>query len=345
MAVARDSVGISRNGVGRKAAAFFGWPDWIGRIFGNGRENKLASRTRLYGEVVEDKNFDNHVDYLREVEVIFSVWGMPKLSERQLDLMPKLKAVFFAGGSVRSFARPLLERDILVISAWQANAIPVAEWTLAQILLGTKGYFRNTQAFKSPAGRTAAFQGRGNFGETIAVLGAGAIGAKLIELLRNFDLRVIVFDPFLDEEKACNMGVEKVTLEAAFERGYVVSNHLADVPETVGLLNRDLFARMRRDATFINTGRGATVDEPAMVEVLNVRRDITALLDVTRDEPPPENSSIYKLPNIHLTTHIAGSIGDELTRMADYCLEEFEAWERGEPLRFAVSLPMLETMA
>ncbi|MGB8353200.1 MAG: hydroxyacid dehydrogenase, partial [Chthoniobacteraceae bacterium] len=290
-----------------KKAALFGWPDWIERIYGKKYLDILGAHTCLHAHVVEDKNFHEHAQSLGDVEAIFTTWGMPCLTPEQLDSMPSLRAVFFAGGSVQSFARPLLERGIIVVSAWQANAVPVAEFTLAQILLAAKGYFRNTHAYKSPENRDLAFRGRGNFGETISILGAGAIGGKVIELLQPFNLRVIVFDPFLDEDRAALLGVEKVSLQAAFERGYVVSNHLAGVPETEQLLNHDLLSRMRPDATFINTGRGSTANEAGMIRVLQARPDITALLDVTELEPPPEGSPLYSLPNVHLTTHIAGS--------------------------------------
>jgi phosphoglycerate dehydrogenase-like enzyme len=328
-----------------KKAAFFGWHEWIGRVYGKGRRTQIAAWTQLYPDIVDEGNFHEHAKNLCGIEAIFSTWGMPELKPGQLDLMPALRAVFYAGGSVRGFARPLLERHITVVSAWKANAVPVAEFTLGQILLAMKGYFRNSREYKSPAGRETAHRGPGCFGETVAILGAGAIGKKVIALLKPFHLQIIVFDPFLSDIEARELDVEKVSLETAFEKGYVISNHLADVPETEHLLNGALFERMRPTATFINTGRGNTVNEMEMINVWRSRKDITALLDVTRFEPPEEGSLLYSLPNVQLSTHIAGSIGDELVRMADYCLEEFAAWRDGKPLRYSVSPSMLETMA
>ena len=107
----------------------------------------------------------------------------------------------------------------------------------------------------------------------------------------------------------------------------------------------ELFSAMRQDATFINTGRGATVVEDDMISVFRERQDLTALLDVTAPEPPKPDSPFYEMSNIHLTTHIAGSLGDEVVRMADYSIEEFQAWEQGRPLRYAVTREMLSTMA
>ncbi len=326
-------------------AAFFGDENRIARVYAQGRRAQVAAQTNLYPHVVSGADFENHAPHLHDLEVIFSTWGMPQLQAAQVELLPNLKAVFYAAGSVQNFARPFLERDILVVSAWQANGVPVAEFALAQILLANKGYFANTRTFISPESRAKAPHGPGNFGANVALLGAGAIGRKVIELLRPFHLKILVFDPFLSAENAAQWGVEKVELPQAFARAIVVSNHLANLPQTVKMLRAEHFAAMPNGATFINTGRGATVDEDALIRVLQERPDLTALLDVTHPEPPIENSPFYQLPNVQLSSHIAGSLGDEVVRMADYMLEEFARWQRGEALRYVVTMEMLETMA
>jgi phosphoglycerate dehydrogenase-like enzyme len=330
-----------------KAAFFCNNPDLVQFVYAQGRKEKLEAGTRMYPEMISSQNFEQHVENLQDLEVVFSTWGMPELSEAQLERLPGLKAVFYGAGSVQGFARPLLKRNITLMSAWGANAVPVAEFTLAQILLASKGYYRNIRDSKCPDIRKSGepFRGRGNYGETVALLGAGMIGRKVIELLRNFHLQVIVHDPFLSDEAAGSLGVEKVSLEAAFERGYVVSNHVPDLPATKNMLGGKLFERMRENAVFINTARGATVVEGELLAVLKQRHDLTALLDVTCPEPPEESSEFYTLPNIYLTSHIAGSLGDEVVRMADFCIEEFERWKKGEPLKYAVTQSMLETMA
>lgn len=331
----------------REAAFFCDHVSNVNRVYSKGRKQYVAELTDLYPTVISQHNFWEHVDELTNLEVIFSTWGMPQLTDEHLDRLPNLEAVFYGAGSVQGFARPLLKRNIIVVSSWAANAIPVAEFTLAQILLSTKGYFRNTQDCRSPETRLSgkSFVGKGNFGETIAIIGAGMIGRKVIEFLRSFELKVVVHDPYLSDEDAHVLGVRKVSLEEAFQLAYVVSNHVPDLPSTRKMLTRGLFERMRQDATFINTGRGATVDEDGLITVFRERKDLTALLDVTFPEPPLADSELYRLPNIHLTSHIAGSLGDEVVRMADYCIEEFKNWQAGKPLRYTVSLKMLETMA
>ena len=158
-------------------------------------------------------------------------------------------------------------------------------------------------------------------------------------------MQVLVFDPFLPDATAAALGVTKVSLDEAFRRGRVVSCHLANLPSTKGMLRGEHFQQMADDATFINTGRGATVNEPEMIAELARRPSLTALLDVTMPEPPAEESLLYQLPNVFLTTHIAGSLGQEVWRMADYAMDEFQRWQAGTPLKYAVTPAMLDTMA
>ena len=326
-------------------AALWGDAPRIERVYGAERISALREKCTIFPEIITRENVDEFLPRLTQTEVLFSTWGMFSPSPAQLDLLPNLRAVFYAAGTVQGFARPLLERGILVVSAWAANAVPVAEFTLAQILLANKGWFRNIVDFSDPTTQRSAFRGRGNFGATVSLLGAGQIGRRVIDFLRPFELNVLVFDPFLPDADAADLGVTKVSLSDAFARGSVVSNHLANLPATQNLLTPELFASMPPDAVFINTGRGRTVDEAGMIRVLQTRPDITALLDVTYPEPPAPDSPLWSLPNVRLSSHIAGSLGDEVGRMADYMMEEFAAWQQNNPLRYVVTPAMLETMA
>jgi phosphoglycerate dehydrogenase-like enzyme len=162
--------------------------------------------------------------------------------------------------------------------------------------------------------------------------------------LRALGFRVLASDPFLTPERAHELGVEKVSLEELFRRSYIVSNHIPDLPATKQMLGASLFESMRDGATFINTGRGAQVVESHLVRVLKARPDLTALLDVTEPEPPAASSPLWTLPNVVLSPHVGGTIGDEVTRLSDAMIEEFVAWEAGQPLRYQVTREILETM-
>ncbi|MEI6564716.1 MAG: hydroxyacid dehydrogenase [bacterium] len=321
--------------------------DIIDYVYARGRREQVAAMTDLYPVVVSGSTFRDHADKLAGVEAIFSTWGMPALGDAELERMPALRAVFYAAGTVKGFARPFLNRRVTMCSAWGANAVSVAEFCLGQILLACKGYFRNTRDCRE-AGcnrQNVAFQGRGAYGEKVALLGAGQIGRRLIEMLRPFQIKLLVVDPYLSETEAGELNVRKVSLEEAFREAYVVSNHLPNLPTLQKVLNGPLFASMRPDATFINTGRGAQVNEPELIEILTRRPDLLALLDVTDPEPAPEGSGFYHLPNVQLSSHMAGAHDDEVVRMADTMIEEFRRWQGGEVLRYAVTLDMLERMA
>ena len=305
----------------------------VNTVYTEEQRKKIAELTDLMPEIVDAKNFDS-LD-LSDVEVIFSTWGMMCFTPEQLDRMPKLKAVFYAAGATDYFARPLLERGIRVFSAWLANAVPVAEFTVAQIILSMKNYFNHTAALKCKENWTREKIGPGAYGETVALIGAGAISTKVQELLKGYGLKVIVI-PSRKERRT-------ISLEEAFRTAYVVSNHLPNREDNQKVLTKEMFASMRPGATFINTGRGAQVDEEGMCEVLKDRPDLTALLDVTCPEPPENDSPLYKLPNVHLSAHIAGSWNDEFHRMADYMIDEYNRYVAGEEPMYEITEKVLMT--
>ncbi len=284
-----------------------------------------------------------------DVEIIFSTWGMPVMTEEEIRAcFPCLECVFYGAGSVQSFARPFLACGVKVFSAWAANAVPVAEYTVAQIILANKGFFGNAPLAKAGTRDDARAQAKhysGNYREKVGLIGCGMIGTLVAEMLKAYELEVLVFDPFLSQEKADRLGVTRCSLETLFAESFVVSNHLANNEATQGMLQYRHFASMRPYATFLNTGRGAQVVEDDLVRALSERPDLFALLDVTYPEPPAEGHGFYTLPNCILTSHIAGSSGNEVERMAAYMEEEFRRYLAGEPCRYEVSEKMLETMA
>jgi phosphoglycerate dehydrogenase-like enzyme len=331
-----------------RAALFYDHAPTDGDVFGGGRREKIAALTELYPHVVNAHNVAEHAAKLGDVEVIFATWGLPAFTEAHFAAMPKLRAVFYAAGNVKAFAAPLVERGVVLVSAWAVNAIPTAELVLSQILLTCRGYFRGVRQYAATKDLTRAkdFRRVGAAGETIGLIGMGFIAQRLARHLHAFGFRVLASasDPFLTDERARELGVERVTLEELFARSYVVSNHVPDLPSTKQILGGDLFARLRDGATFINSGRGAQVVEADLARVLAARPDLTALLDVTSPEPPRDDSPLWTLPNVVISPHIGGTIGDEVGRLADCVIEELVAWQFGAPLRYQVTPEILATM-
>ncbi len=284
----------------------------------------------------------------KETELIFSTWGMPSLTAEQLaDHVPQLRAVFYAAGSVQSFARPLLARNITVVSAWAANAVSVAEFTMAQVLLATKHVFPATRRlFQAGPDQWRQPEGPGNYRTTVALISLGMIGRKVAGLLRQFDLDLIAYEPFPQAGVAEGLGVRLVPLQECFRSAEVVSLHLPNLPSTQKMIGRPHFESMRPGATLINTARGGPVDQEAMLDVLSGRPDLTAIIDVTDPhEPPPAGSRYYSLSNVFLTPHMAGATGNEVGRMGDCMVGEVARFLSGQRPLYAVSEAMLETMA
>ena len=318
-------------------------------VYSNELKQTLLSEVLIDENVYNVSDIEDDPKKFRDVEFIFSTGGMPTLSETEIKhYFPLLKCVFYAAGTVQYFAKPFLNCGVKVFSAWAANAVPVAEYTTAQIVLSNKGMFRLSHLYKNK-GHTASVQEicnyKGNYGEKIGIIGAGMICKLVIKMLKAYNLDVVVFDPFLSDETAKELGVEKVSLEKLFAECSVVSNHLADNSETKGMLNFELFSKMRPYATFLNTGRGAQVVENDLVAVLKQRPDLTAILDVTDPEPPVIDSKLYRLENCILTPHIAGSLGDEVHRMSQYMYDEFKNYTNGKDTNYEVTMKMLKTMA
>ena len=304
---------------------------------------------RVYGS--DDKFYNrqdvlNNPEQFKDTEYIFSTWGMRVLTADEIKAyMPSLKAVFYAAGSVQYFARPFLECGVKVFSAWAANAVPVAEYTVAQIILANKGFFKTMRFTDKESANAESKKFPGNYDVKVGIIGAGMIGSLVIKMLKDYNIDPLVFDPFLPDEKAKELGVTKVSLETLFSECQVVSNHLANNQQTQGMLKGELFEKMLPNATFLNTGRGAQVVEADLISVLKARPDIFAILDVTYPEPPEKDSELYTLANCILTPHIAGSAGNEVRRMAEYMIDEYQHFIKGEPCKYEVTLKMLETMA
>lgn len=332
-----------------KAAFLNETPDTLGRVYGPRQMERLAGLVDLYPRVLTSvAEARAAMEDMKDVEVLFSTWGLPVMTQEEIrECFPSLKAVFYGAGSVQYFARPFLNAGVRVYSAWQANAVPVVQYAFAQILLATKGYFQvqpMTRADRS-AGHALFENYPGNYDVKIGLLGCGAIGSRLAEMLKQIDCEVLVYDPFLSEERARSLNVKKTDMAEIFAECDVVSNHLANLPATVGIIKREYFLSMKPYATFINTGRGPQLDEQDLYDALTQVPTRTALLDVMTHEYNSNDNPLNALQNCFITPHIAGSSGLEVRRMAEYMMDAFELYEKGEKCSYEVSLAMLETMA
>lgn len=295
---------------------------------------------------LDARNWTEHKECLAEVEYIFSGWGMPVMDETFLAAVPKLKHVFYGAGSVRYFYTDAARtRGITLSSAWRANAVPVAEFAHATIILALKKFWRISHSIQETRKWEKRTEVPGAFRTTVGLVSLGAIGRMVAQRLQNHELKVIAYDPYIASKKSAALGVELVGLEALFAQSDVVSIHAPDLPATEGLVSGALLRSMKPNASIINTARGRVIDESALIDVLRDRHDLDAILDVTAEEPNNADSLLWELPNVVLTPHIAGSMDNECRRMGEYMVEEWERYRDGQPLQHEVTEALFRTMA
>jgi len=285
---------------------------------------------------------------LNEVEVLVTGWGSLSLPPAVLAQMPSLRLVLYAAGSVRHLlSEELWARGIRIVSAADANNEPVADYTYAAIILALKGEHRNEAHFRRERGYVAAHDDLGIYGRTVGLVGFGSIARKVASRLRALETTTLVYDPYLSEVDAREHGAERVeTLADLFERSRVVSVHAPWIPGVNdGMIGRAELESLPQGAVFLNTARGALVDEEALVAVLRARPDLLANLDVTHPEPPADDSPLWELPNVKLTGHIAGSIGTERIQLGRLVIDELERWLAGAPLQHEVTEDVAGTRA
>ncbi|MHA6763800.1 hydroxyacid dehydrogenase [Streptacidiphilus sp. PAMC 29251] len=282
-------------------------------------------------------------------DLLLSCWGVPALDEAALAAAPRLRGVVHAAGSIRRLiTEACWQRGLHITSAAWANALPVAEYTVAVVLLANKQVLRIRDTYRKQRGVRpdlhALYTGTGNYHRTVGIIGASRIGRRVLELLRPYDLDLLLYDPFLTAAEAEGLSARLVGLDELCSRSDVVSIHAPQLPATRHLIDRSRLALLRDGATLVNTARGSLVDQEALIAEVSTGR-IDAVIDVTEPDVLPADSPLYDLPNVLLTPHIAGSLGNELHRMAAAAVDEVERYAAGLPFAHPMSRGDMERSA
>ncbi len=285
---------------------------------------------------------------LAEADACITSWGVAPLDADVVAGAPRLRHLAHMGGSVKRFVSAAVwERGIRVTSAAVALARDVAETTLGLMIVGRKRIWPLSDHVRRGGWRDSEVWDRWDARElsraTVGLIGVGNVGRHLIELLAPFEANILVADPYLGDEEARRLGVERVELVELMERGDVVSVHAAANDETTHMIDAGLLGRLKDGAVLINTARGSIIDEAALVDELATGR-IFAFLDVTDPEPPALDSPLRRLDNVVVTPHIAGCI-ENCHRMGEMAVEEVRRSLAGEPAINEVRPDMLDRIA
>jgi phosphoglycerate dehydrogenase-like enzyme len=321
------------------------WDHAFDAIYGPDERADIAKLVNVPERAYTADEVKQNPALLKDVHVIFSGWGGPRLDQQFLDAAINLQAIFYGAGSIKAMVTPeFWVKKIPITSSYAANAVPVAEWTLAQILLSLKRFWSSAVQYKTSQQRGKP-EMAGGYGSTVGLVSLGMIGARVARLMQPFDMKVIAYDPFASAERAAELKLELVSLEDVFRRSDVISLHTPWLPETVGMINGRLLSSMKAGATLINTARGAIINEGDLCRVLAERTDLWALLDVTHPEPPEPESPLWTLPNVVLTPHLAGSVGVECRRMGRLVVDELRRFIHREPLQWVIDEKRAQVLA
>lgn len=278
---------------------------------------------------------DEVVRFVNGAEVL--VTQLAPLSAPMLARMPRLRLVAVSrGGPVNVDVAAARERGIRVVNAPGRNASAVAEFTVGAILAQTRRITAGHESLRAGAWRgdlyRADLTGRELSELTVAVIGYGQIGTRLVKLLKPFGCPILVCDPYAQIAAADRAdGVEQVGLDEALERADLVTLHARVTAETTGFIGAPQLARMRPGAVLVNTARGPLVDYAALHDALVSGHLGGAVLETFAVEPVPPDWPLLQLPNVTLTPHIAGASVKTITVAAEAAAEEVRRYIAGEP--------------
>ena len=234
-----------------------------------------------------------------------------KVTRELLEQAPNLKVVGRAGVGVDNIDLGVAtELGIPVINAPEGNTVSAAELAMALILTVARNVAWADASVRGGAWARSQFSGIEIRGKTLGLVGAGRIGTAVALRAQAFGMETIAYDPYLTEERAEDLGIERVELADVITRGDVISLHVPLTPQTEGMIGAAELEAMKPTAIVVNAARGGVVDESALVAALESGEISAAALDVFATEPLPEDSPLRGIPNLVLTPHLGASTAE-----------------------------------
>jgi phosphoglycerate dehydrogenase-like enzyme len=258
-------------------------------------------------------------------DILLTSWGTPHLGKELWSDGNGPKVVAHAAGTVKNLIDPvILDQGVAVFSAGPRIAWSVGEYCLASMLTLARRLPRFDGAIRAGGWKQTAYRGHELAGAKVGIVGASSTARALITLLKPFDCDLVVYDPYLTAERAEQLGVRLADLRETSASTFLTI-HVPNVPETKGMISRELIEQLPDGAVVINSSRGPAIDQQALLEhALDGR--IYAALDVYDPEPPSFDAKTLETPNLLLTPHIAGDTAEGHLALAGYVLKDALQW-------------------
>ncbi|MDP6041990.1 MAG: hydroxyacid dehydrogenase [Candidatus Latescibacteria bacterium] len=293
----------------------------------------------------EDRDIvdEEAAEFLKGMDGAMTSWNSGDLTPAILEGVPELKIWAYGAGTVKGkICEEAWEKDVVVTSAAPVIADDVAELTMGFITIGLRRVFPFSQAMSGGDKKPSKTEAKSLFRRTVGVISASQVGQRVMRLLRPYEPRILLYDPFITPERARNeFGAELADLETIAREAEVVTLHAPKLDATYHMWHETHFKLMQDDCVFVNTSRGANLDEAALIAELEKGR-FFAFLDVTDPEPPVKDSPLRSLPNVVLTPHCAGM---QSYRIGARKVEELRRCFEGEEQLFQVTRDMLDRLA
>jgi D-3-phosphoglycerate dehydrogenase len=263
-----------------------------------------------------------------------------QITREVLVAAPRLRVVGRAGIGVDNIdVAAATELGVLVVNAPTANLLSATEHTFALMLALARQVTGADRVLKAGKWDRKSFVGVELYGKTLGIIGFGQIGQRVAARARAFEMRVLAYDPFLNDDVARQLDVEPVAkLDDMLERIDVLTFHTPLTEQTRGMVGREQLARMKSTALVINCGRGGVVDETALLEALEAGTIGGAGLDVFAQEPP-EDFALARHPKVVATPHIGAQTHEAQERIATEIAKMLLLALEGSLAVAAVNLP------
>ena len=266
-----------------------------------------------------------------------------KVTRKVIEAATCLRVVGRAGVGVDNVdVEAATQRGVVVMNTPGGNTISTAELTFSMILSLARKVPQAHGSMSAGQWERKQFQGTELAGKTLGVLGLGRIGTEVAKRAQAFGMKVLAYDPFLNETRARELGIEQQVLDAVYRDADFITVHMPVTDQTRGMLNAEAFARMKPKVFIVNCARGEIIVENDLLAALDSGKVAGAALDVYATEPLPAGHSFRKHPSIVLTPHLGASTGEAQEKCGIEVAEVIAGYLLTGEVRNAVNLPYLD---